>query len=81
MCRSSSCRFMKYHGAFDGFGRDVRVRLVQQRRVEHRREHDERDREQDGADELDEDEIRPDEQLLVALALLADGLSSRRPPV
>ncbi len=20
MCRSSSCRFMKYHGAFDGFG-------------------------------------------------------------
>ena len=33
------------------------------------REDDEREREDDRRDELDEDEVRPDEQLLLALAL------------
>src|SRR5437588_11433090 len=50
------------------------VRPVQQRRIEERRKDDEGDGEEDSADELDEYQIRPDQQLLIPLALLADCL-------
>ena len=69
MCRSSSCRFRKYHGAFDGFGvtsgfaRFSSGALMNTERITNVIVNS------SAADELDEDEVRPDEQLLFALAL------------
>ena len=64
MCSSSSCRFRKYHGAFDGFGVWFGFAWAVSgalKRIESGREEQQEDR---GADCLDHDERWPDHHLV-----------------